>query len=116
MSDQSVVEIKDPGEAHFEHIYTQIHNRYAGITDFRAKLLDLLPLATGTGAFLLLQRGKGRERRPSAVSRAHGNLRSGRHAGLFVYELRGMQRCRELEKQGRNLEKEMKVVALGPFH
>jgi hypothetical protein len=27
-----------------------------------------------------------------------------------------MQRCRELEKQGRNLEKEMKVVALRPFH
>jgi hypothetical protein len=58
MSDQSVVEIKDPGEAHFEHIYTQIQNRYAGITDFRAKLLGLLPLATGTGAFLLLQRAQ----------------------------------------------------------
>jgi hypothetical protein len=36
--------------------YTEVHNRYAGITDFRAKLLGLLPLATGTGAIILLQR------------------------------------------------------------
>jgi hypothetical protein len=27
-----------------------------------------------------------------------------------------MQRCQELEKQGRNLEEEMKVGKLGPFH
>jgi hypothetical protein len=41
---------------YLELAYTQLNNRYAEITDFRAKLLGLLPLATGTGAFLLLER------------------------------------------------------------
>jgi hypothetical protein len=36
--------------------------------------------------------------------------------GLFVYELRGMQRCRTLEEQGEALEIEMKLgPELGPF-
>jgi hypothetical protein len=36
--------------------------------------------------------------------------------GLFVYELRGMQRCRTLEEQGEALEIEMKLSPeLGPF-
>jgi hypothetical protein len=36
--------------------------------------------------------------------------------GLFIYELRGMQRCRRLEEQGEALEKKMQLGAdLGPF-
>ena len=36
--------------------------------------------------------------------------------GLFIYELRGMQRCRKLEEQGEALEIEMKLgPELGPF-
>lgn len=37
--------------------YQQACTSYGEITDFRGKLLALLPLATGTGAFLLLDRG-----------------------------------------------------------
>jgi hypothetical protein len=59
VSDQTnaAVEGEDrPKDDHLALVYEQVHNRYAGITEFRAKLLGLLPLATGTGAFLLLQR------------------------------------------------------------
>jgi len=36
--------------------------------------------------------------------------------GLFIYELRGMERCRKLEEQGEALEIEMKLgPELGPF-
>jgi hypothetical protein len=49
-------ENRSSGGDYLELAYTQLNNRYAEITDFRAKLLGLLPLATGAGAFLILER------------------------------------------------------------
>ena len=115
MSDRSSAEIQHPGNAHFEVAYNQIHNRYAGITDFRGKLLGLLPLATGTGTFLLLQRAQNETadlRRFLGPIGIFGLIVT---VGLFLYELRGMQRCNELEKQGKALELQMNLDGLGPF-
>ncbi len=42
-----------------EVAYTRVGQSYEAITEFRAKLLALLPLATGTGTFLLLERAQG---------------------------------------------------------
>jgi hypothetical protein len=96
--------------------YTEVHNRYAGITDFRAKLLGLLPLATGTGAIILLQRVQD----PNSLHRPFlgpiGIFGLVVTVGLFIYELRGMQRCRNLEEQGEALEVAMNLdEKWGPF-
>jgi hypothetical protein len=37
--------------------YSEICKRYGAIKEFRAKLLALLPLASGAGVFLLLKAG-----------------------------------------------------------
>jgi hypothetical protein len=103
-----------PRPGYLEAVYTEIHNRYAGITDFRAKLLGLLPLATGTGIFLLWQRAQ--EQKDERFLGPIGIFGVIVTLGLFAYEIRGMQRCQMLEEQGKCLEKEMKLGNLGPFH
>jgi hypothetical protein len=47
--------------------YGQACASYDAITEFRAKLLALLPLATGTGAFLVLQRVEERPQDPGVT-------------------------------------------------
>jgi quercetin dioxygenase-like cupin family protein len=90
--------------------YRQICTSYADISDFRGKLLTLLPLATGTGAFLLLERGDSNLLGPIGVFGAVVTL------GLFMYELRGIQRCHRLEDQACTLEEELGLdVKKGPF-
>jgi hypothetical protein len=83
--------------------YDRACTSYEAITEFRAKLLALLPLATGTGAFLLLQK---QDTTPQVrqLLGPIGLLGLAVTAGLFVYELRGMQRCARLEVQACMLE------------
>ena len=105
-----------PTPDHLKLAYEQVHNRYAEITEFRAKLLGLLPLATGTGAFLLLQRVQDPNDELRPFLGPIGIFGFVVTLGLFIYELRGMQRCRKLEEQGEALEIEMKLgPELGPF-
>ena len=86
-----------------ELAYSQACSSYEAITDFRGKLLALLPLATGTGAFLLLER---KEDGPQIqeILGPIGLLGLVVTMGLFAYELRGMQRCSRLEVQACTLE------------
>jgi hypothetical protein len=46
------------GKPNLALAYQRVGESYETITEFRAKLLTLLPLATGTGAFLLLERAQ----------------------------------------------------------
>jgi hypothetical protein len=83
---------------------------FEDITEFRAKLLTVLPLATGTGAFLL-QRSADR-----APLGPLGLLGFAVTVGLFAYELRGMQRCTRLEVQAATLEDQLGLSREeGPF-
>jgi hypothetical protein len=66
---------------------------YEAITEFRAKLLALLPLATGTGAFLLLERVQKDGEQLRNVLGPIGLFSAVVTLGLFTYELRGIQRC-----------------------
>jgi hypothetical protein len=103
-----------PSREYLETVYTEIHNRYAGITDFRAKLLGLLPLATGTGVFLAWERAQAQtDERFLGPIGIFGLIVI---LGLFAYEIRGMQRCQMLEEQGKCLKKKMELEGLGPFH
>jgi hypothetical protein len=104
VSDQTSPEGEHPPSSEDLRLaYEQVHNRYAGITDFRAKLLGLLPLVTGTSAFLLLAQVKDPDSNLRKFLGPMGILGLVVTLGLFIYELRGMQRCQELEKQGREL-------------
>jgi hypothetical protein len=95
--------------------YERACESFEAITEFRAKLLALLPLATGTGAFLLLER---QETNPDVrvLLGPIGLLGIVVTAGLFAYELRGMQRCTRLEVQASMIEHGLGLTAeSGPF-
>jgi hypothetical protein len=85
--------------------YERLCASYEGITDFRGKLLTLLPIATGTGAFLLLDRG----RKDSEFLGPVGLLGVVVTLGLYMYEFRGVQRCHRMEVQAQALEKELNL-------
>jgi hypothetical protein len=116
VSDQTNAEGERPRPDDLRLAYEQVHNRYAGITEFRAKLLGFLPLATGTGLFLLLGQLQDANDPVRGFLGPIGIFGLVVTLGLFVYELRGMQRCLSLEEQGENLEAAMDLdEKLGPF-
>ena len=91
--------------------YERACESYDGITDFRGKLLTLLPLASGTGVFLLLDSNL-----ESAFLGPIGLFGVVVTSGLYMYEFRGIQRCHRLEVQAARLEKDLGLSAqLGQF-
>jgi hypothetical protein len=85
-------------------LYQETCKSHATITDFRAKLLALLPLASGTGVLLLLTR--------ETNTRYFGPIGLYGLAitlGLFLYELRGIQTCIALRQQAAALEQELHI-------
>ena len=84
-------------------IYDEVCRRHDGIADFRAKLLTLLPIASGAGIFLLVAKDA---ITPTALPHllpigAFGVLVT---LGLFMYELRGIQECNALISAAKKLE------------
>ena len=86
-------------------VYSEVCKSYHAIADFRAKLLALLPIASGAGGLLILaEKDTVKEYLgPIGVFGAAVTL------GLFVYELRGIQRCRALINAGKALETKMEI-------
>jgi hypothetical protein len=104
------------GKLNLDLAYERAGQSYEAITEFRAKLLALLPLATGTGAFLLLERAQADASQFRRFLGPIGIFSVVVTLGLFAYELRGMQRCQRLEVQASVLEKDLKLSAeQGPF-
>jgi len=92
-------------------LYQETCRQHNAITDFRAKLLALLPLASGAGVLLLL--GRAADTRFLGAIGLYGLAVT---VGLFLYELRGIQRCITLRDQAAGLEQELGVPAgLGQF-
>ena len=89
--------------------YQEVCKSYQAIVDFRAKLLGFLPLASGAGAYAVLSKD------PSPpwewVAGLFGFMIT---LGLFLYELRGLQRAAGLEQAGRELEQQL-GLASGQF-
>jgi hypothetical protein len=87
-------------------VYSELCRSYHAIADFRAKLLALLPIASGAGGLLILgEKDIVKEYFvPIGVFGATVTL------GLFIYELRGIQRCKALIKAGKALETEMEIA------
>jgi hypothetical protein len=82
--------------------YEEICRSHQAIADFRAKLLALLPLASGTGIFLLLD---SKLTNNTSVPVAAGLFGAAVTVGLYLYEQRGMDECLLLREHGENLEK-----------
>ena len=85
--------------------YGEVCKSHSAITEFRAKLLALLPIASGSGIFLLLTKRS----EPIDTTYLHliglfGFLIT---LGLFVYELRGIQHCKCLQQLASHLEEKL---------
>jgi hypothetical protein len=93
--------------------YEQICSSHQAITDFRGKLLGLLPLAAGAGIFLLLSRSTpstGQTQHPILLVAA-GVFGATVTIGLYFYERRGMTECHLLRRRGARLERELQLKA-----
>ena len=90
-------------------LYDRVCESYHAVDDFRMKLLALLPVATGTGVFLLLSGkaelagGNSAGQVPEALG-AIGIFGALFTSGLFTYELFGIKKCHYLIEAGKRLE------------
>ncbi|MCI0628622.1 MAG: hypothetical protein L0387_44395 [Acidobacteria bacterium] len=95
--------MSNPNSDNVRQAYSEVCSSYHAIADFRAKLLGLLPLASGAGIFLLLE-SKDTDYMHLAAVGLFGFLTT---LGLFFYELRGIQHCNALIASGKELEREL---------
>jgi len=84
--------------------YTEVCRSYHAVDDFRAKLMALLPFASGTGGTFLLAQSQGNFAAYLGPIGLFGVLVT---LGLFFYELRGLKLCGKLIKTGEKLEIEL---------
>jgi hypothetical protein len=92
--------------------YAEVCKTHAEITDFRAKLLALLPIASGAGIGLLIARESGRVSRTEAgLLIALGIFGAVITAGLFLYELRQIDLCKQLRNHAAWIEKQLGIDA-----
>jgi hypothetical protein len=80
-------------------VYAAVGENYRAIDDLRLRLLALLPLATGTGIFVLLQ-GDG----PSGTAGPVGLFGMAVTVSLYFYEVHGIEKCAHFIHRGRQLE------------
>jgi hypothetical protein len=84
--------------------YTELCNSYRAIDDFRAKLLAALPLASGTGIFLLYSEESSQEYLlPIGIFGCIITL------GLFAFEIYGIKKCACIISAGIFMEKKMGI-------
>ena len=88
------------------HLYEQICSSYRAIDEFRAKLLALLPLAAGSGIFLLVG-NQTQAGRIAPYLPAVGLFGFVVTLGLFLFELHGTLKCSHLIKAGAKLEEDL---------
>jgi hypothetical protein len=83
--------------------YEEICRSHQAITDFRGKLLGLLPLASGAAILLLIDEQTATH--ATALLVAAGLFGAAVTLGLYFYERRGMVECLLLRERGGNLER-----------
>jgi hypothetical protein len=86
--------------------YTEVCKSYHAISEFRGKLLALLPIVSGAGISLLISKGYSIDSSHLLAVGTFGVLVT---LGLFFYELRGIQKCKSLIALGGKLESELKI-------
>jgi hypothetical protein len=101
---------EEPEPESLRAVYSEISTSYHGIDDFRARLLSLLPIASGAGGLLILLQKDGAKEYLGPIS-LFGFFVT---VGLFIYERIGFRRCKELIELGVDFEHKMQVTK-GPF-
>jgi hypothetical protein len=104
----------EPSAETLRAIYQEICASHNGIADFRAKLLALLPIASGVGIFLLVDKSTGG--RPDFNIKflvPVGLFGFVVTFGLFMYELRGIQDCTLLRARAEAIEKTLGTAVAG---
>jgi hypothetical protein len=92
--------------------YEMVVESHDKITDFRAKLLALLPIASGAGAGFLISQTEGEvSDTAAALIIALGVFGLVVTFGLFMYELRQIDVCKQLRNHAAWLEREMEMSA-----
>jgi len=86
--------------------YTEVCKSYHAISEFRGKLLALIPIVSGTGISLLINKSYSVDSTHLLAVGTFGMLVT---LGLFFYELRGIQRCKYLISTGSKLESELEM-------
>jgi hypothetical protein len=95
-------------------LYERVCTQHDGIAEFRGKLLSMLPIASGAGIFFLFDNsGIPQTLRPHLV--AIGVFGLAVTTGLFLYELRGIQKCNALIQSARLLEQALSPEIAGAF-
>ena len=89
-------------------MYQETCKSHGAIADFRAKLLALLPLASGAGVFVLL--GKVNDDNQTFLVPI-GLFGIAVTFGLLMYELRGIEDCTMLRERAKMMEKRLGVPA-----
>lgn len=84
--------------------YAEVGANYRAVDDLRLRLLALLPLATGTGIFLLVN-SDSRE----ALSLPAGLFGVLATISLFFYELHGVEKCAHFIHRAQQLERDFQV-------
>ena len=85
-------------------LYVEVCKAHGAISDFRGKLLALVPTLSGAAFALIIGTRKGFDPRlllPVGIFGVSATI------GLFCYELRGMLLCVELVERGGKLEQAM---------
>jgi hypothetical protein len=97
----------------FQQQYEELCKSYRAIDDFRAKLLGFLPLASGAGWITLVTSV---HQPPKGLFILVGIVGAVITFGLWIFEARGAQRCRDLKRVAKNLEAYLGLNAdLGQF-
>ncbi|MBI1278697.1 MAG: hypothetical protein GC179_11275 [Anaerolineaceae bacterium] len=91
-------------------IYQQLCESYRAIDSFRTALLGFLPLASGTGILVLYNGGKAIENDAFQFLPSIGLFGFVATLGLFVFEIYGIRKCKELIETGKVLETQMGVI------
>jgi hypothetical protein len=89
-------------------VYQELCTSYRAIDDFRARLLGFLPLATGTGVFLLLT-DRAKIVFMQNLFQPIGAFGFVITLGLFFYELYGIKKCTHLIRAGIKLENKLEI-------
>lgn len=90
--------------------YREVSQNHRAITDFRGKLLTLLPVVSGVGIYLLIPKTTSPSDLDPRYLVAIGLFGVFVTVGLFLHELRGIQECGELIEVGRSLEEKMELT------
>jgi len=105
-------------QGNLQTAYAHVCESYQAVDDFRMKLLGLLPVATGTGVFLLLNSNADllgvnpsdtQEDTLEWSLAAIGVFGTAFTLGLFAYELFGIKKCHYLIRAGQRLEVRLDV-------